>query len=181
MATTKRHWSVTSPLFIALVLLATLATSCATLFKSDRVTQDVRVTTRPNGGEVWVDGERVGTAPIWLTLDTRQGHEVTVRRGKDIRTWQIKPHLSTAGASYLGADALVLVPATWCVVKMIEGYQFYSSRQPTKGFFSDFDLSGADLAIGAGCLIVGVTPLVVDVATKHLYELRPSEITVEFQ
>ena len=159
---------------ISLILLLALGSSCATLFNP--VTQNVPVTSRPAGGEVWVDGKLVGTAPIVLKLDTRTKHDVTVRRGDIIRTWQMRPHLSATGGAYLGAHAIVLVPATYCVVKMVEGIQFYQSMPSAW-----FDFGAIDEGIAVGCALVGLTPLVVDVTTNHLNELEPTEITVDFE
>lgn len=170
-AKTQRHHR--AALTVTLTLVVALTSGCATLFNP--TTQNIPVTTHPDGGEVWVDGKFIGTAPLTLELDTNKRHDVTVRRGDIIRTWQMKPHLSTRGASYLGYDAVVLVPATFCAVKAFEGAAFYRSHS---SFVFD---QRTDTFMGVSCLAIGLTPLVVDVTTNHLNELQPTEITVDFR
>lgn len=173
MPTSKRRRHVRSALAIPLALALTLSTGCAALFKP--TTQNVPVTTHPDGAQVWVDGKQIGSAPLTLKLDTRKSHAITVRRGDDIRTWQMKPRLAGEGASYLGLDAAILVPAAFCAVEMFRSAAFYGSRPP-----GGFNFGQADLFLGTGCLLIGAVPIAVDLADSNLYNLQPTEITVDF-
>lgn len=175
MPATKRRRHVRGALAVPLTLALTLSAGCAALFKA--TTQNVPVTTHPDGAQVWVDGKQVGTAPLTLKLDTRKRHAITVRRGDDIRTWQMRPHLAGEGASYLGLDAAVLVPAAYCAVEMFQSAAFYRSLPPG-GF--NFNFEQADLFLATGCLLMGAVPIAVDLADNNLYNLQPTEITVDF-
>lgn len=173
MPATKDHRHVRTALATLLVLLLALATGCATLFTP--VHQNVPVTTRPAGAEVWVDGKLVGTAPITLKLDTRARHDITVRRGNDIRTWALEQQLSSGGGLALTIDAAVLASGGYCAVAAFQGAAYYAST------YDMWDLGSWDIALGIGCIAVGLAPLAIDVATNHLNELQPREIAVDFE
>lgn len=153
---------------VALTLVVMLSAGCATVF-APNTEQAIPITTSPRGAEVWVDGKIYGHAPLTVQLDTRTKHDITVRRGDDIRTWTLKPHTSTYGALWLTADAAVLVPGVWCAVKSLEEAQT-----------THYD-NGIARVIGIGCLVISVPPIVIDIATNHVSELEPSEITVDYQ
>ena len=51
--------------------------NCATLFGSH--TKDLALTTDPAGAEVFVDGNRVGTAPVTFNVDNNKSHIVTFK------------------------------------------------------------------------------------------------------
>lgn len=167
MPTSKRRRRARTALAIPFSLALTLTTGCATLFRPN-TRQDVPVTTNARGAEVWVDGRIYGYAPLTMQLDTRTKHDITVRRGDDIRTWTLEPHPSTNGALFLAADTAVLAPGIWCAVKSFEEAQtLHYDNQIAR-------------VMGIACLVIAVPPLVIDIATNHVSELQPGEITVEF-
>lgn len=173
MPVTKTLRRVRATLAILLALVLATSTGCAALFNP--VTQDVPVTTRPEGGEVWVDGKLVGTAPLTLRLDTRTKHDVTVRRGNDIRTWTLEQQVSSGSGLALTVDAAVLVSGGYCAVVAFEGAAYYAST------YDMWDFGSWDIALGIGCIVVGLAPLAVDVATNHLNALQPREIAADFE
>lgn len=188
MRVTKNHKCLRVALTISLTLLLLFGTSCATLFNP--AIQNIPVATHPEGCEVWVDGELVGEAPLTLELDTRKNHDITVRRGDNIRTWTLQHRISSNGGLALAGDVVVLVPA---VVFAVMAFQAAAGPTPTSpysyGLYNDIswpgrlnlDFSGVYGGIAVGCLVVGLAPLVVDAATNQFYELEPGEITADFE
>jgi hypothetical protein len=62
-----------------LILSACVATSaCGAIFNSGP--QRVNFTSTPDSAEVWVDGVRRGTTPIFLELEKRKDHTVTFKK-----------------------------------------------------------------------------------------------------
>lgn len=144
---------------------------CAALINPS-TEQAIEVTSNPTDAEIWVDGKLIGTAPYMFRLDTRTTHDLTVRRGDDIRTWRLELQLFTTGGLGLAADAAVLVPGIWCAV---DAFQAHESSSPW-GYHIP-----ASPGLGAACLVIGLTPIVIDVVTNHLGELHPSKIAVDFE
>lgn len=170
MQTAKKRRHLRAAMVIPLTLALVFTTGCATLINP--AIQNIPVTTHPDGGEVWVDGELVGTAPITLKLDTRKNHDITVRRGDDIRTWTLKQQMSMAGGFGLAGDVVVLVPG------LVGAALGFAAGSRSGGWFTCGSLC---TGLGLGSLVVGLTPLAVDTCTNKFYELQPGELMVEFE
>lgn len=143
-------------------------TACAAMFNP--AIQDVHVTSNRATAQVWVDGASRGTAPTILHLSTNERHEIVVKaQGKSMK-WFLEPTMSREGAGGLVGDALVLVPTGTFAY-----FNFVAAQIPGN------PLSTQNSLLAAGIVAVGLAPLVIDLATNDLYELKPATVRAQFE
>jgi hypothetical protein len=131
-------------------------------------TQAVPVASVPEGAEVFVDGELVGTTPITVELSTTSDHEVMIRNGSAVRSWTLTRQVGAEGTAGFVLDGVVLtgslgVAALGALLSI--------------GTPDDGRATATMLLVVA----VGATPLVVDLAADQYYELVPREIAADFE
>lgn len=147
-------------------VLTIVLAGCAALFNPR--TQEVEIGAELPSADVIVDGELRGTAPLILSLNTGERHEIVVRSETTSKIYVMEPTLSaTAGAGLL-VDALVIIPAGY--VSLVT---YGTSQIPGN------PLQGQLVALSIGVAAVGVAPLVVDLVTDNLYELKPAPLTAD--
>ena len=61
---------------VALVLVATMITGCATIM--NRTTQTIGITSRPSGAAVSIDGASQGVTPVIAKLERKRTHAVLI-------------------------------------------------------------------------------------------------------
>jgi len=71
---------------------AGLAAGCATLFANK--TPDVQINSDPDGAQVYVNGDRVGTTPVKLQLAANKTYTIEFRKdGFQTRTYHLSNHV----------------------------------------------------------------------------------------
>ncbi|MDH4198106.1 MAG: PEGA domain-containing protein [Candidatus Aminicenantes bacterium] len=77
---------------IALVVVAAMLTSCATLMKGN--TERVRFRSEPAGAVVFVNGQEVGATPVSLKLESRKRYVIEfVKPGYQKKVYNINNHV----------------------------------------------------------------------------------------
>lgn len=93
-------------LVAATVVLATLLSGCATVFKGG--VQDVPVNSDPEGVEIIIDGVSFGRTPTTLQLQVNRSYNIVLRNGTEERMFTIRNEI---GALWIVLDVVTgLVP-----------------------------------------------------------------------
>ncbi|MCX6559446.1 MAG: PEGA domain-containing protein [Candidatus Aminicenantes bacterium] len=93
-------------IFALLVVIGLVATGCATLFKG--ASEEVRMESKPSGAEVWIDGQKIGTTPVSLKLESKKTYNIEFKLDGKAKTFRLTNHMA---AGYLILDILAgLVP-----------------------------------------------------------------------
>ncbi len=99
---------------IPILLAAFFFTSCATILRKN-TKQDVTFTTNPPNADVYVDGNKVGTSPVTVALETTEPHNIEYRlNGYPTTSYTVEGEILpkyVAGDIALGAGALGWIPA----------------------------------------------------------------------
>jgi hypothetical protein len=100
-----------------------MLSGCATVFRGAHT--DVNLTSDPSGAEVYVNGERMGTTPIELELESKKVYHVEFKMdGFEAKTYTITNHV---GAGWVVLDVLFgVVPV---VVDWITGSWYYLDEE----------------------------------------------------
>jgi hypothetical protein len=150
------------PRAAALAAVVVLSASCAALISG--TTQTVPITSQPPHAEVFVDGVSVGFTPVELELERGREHTVVVRLAGRERTVVLRSGTQT-------------VPVVLDLVPVVLSGGVLATLYGT----GLIDQAPAEFATAAwGLVAVSFTPLLVDVGTGALNELKPGEIIVAF-
>ena len=148
--------------------LILLLSGCATLFSSQP--QAVPVSSQPAGAEVFVNGELMGRTPVTLTLDARQGYEVTLRLGGEEKIVILKSEVDNL---YVALDVLPAVGLGGASLA------FVASCSGNEMGCLGFEFIGLAVGLGGGLLTTAVAT-VTDATTGAWYFLTPDEVIVVF-
>jgi hypothetical protein len=150
------------PMAVALAALVVLSTSCAVLYSGK--TQTVPITSQPPHAEVFVDGVSVGFTPVELELERGREHTVVVRLAGREQTVVLRCGTQT-------------VPVVLDLVPVVLSGGVLATLYGT-GLIHQAPTEFATAAWGL--VAVSFTPLLVDVGTGALNELKPGEVIVAF-
>jgi len=70
------------PQWLSVVIAFLLLSACATMFYG--TTQEVPVTSVPDGAEVRIQGKLIGNTPVTITLDRKPDHELEISQARPI-------------------------------------------------------------------------------------------------
>jgi hypothetical protein len=100
------HGGIMKKFFALFVVIGLVATGCATLFKG--TSEEVRLESKPGGAEVWIDGQKIGTTPVSLKLESKKTYNIEFKLDGKTKTFRLTNHMA---AGYLILDILAgLVP-----------------------------------------------------------------------
>ena len=81
-------------MFVALIALMVSTSSCALIFKGD--TQAVFFNSNPQGAQILIDGNLLGTTPAKISLKTNRTYNVTIRlAGRKDQNVILNNHIGT--------------------------------------------------------------------------------------
>lgn len=81
-------------MFVALIALITSTSSCALIFKGD--SQGVFINSNPQGAQILVDGNVLGTTPAKISLRTNRSYNITIRlTGRKDQNIVLNNHVGT--------------------------------------------------------------------------------------
>jgi hypothetical protein len=111
-------------MFVALFALIASTSSCALIFKGD--SQRVYFNSNPQGAQILIDGNLLGTTPTQISLRTNRTYNITIRlAGRKDQNVILSNHI---GALWIVLDVLSL--GTPLIIDAITGawYEFDSDQ-----------------------------------------------------
>jgi hypothetical protein len=131
--------------------------------------QAIPVSSVPEGAEVFIDGELVGTTPISVELSTTGEHEVVIRYGSEVRSWTLTRQVGVDGTVGFVGDGVVLMGGLGTALLV---------GSAAAQFGTDAGQAATGVIVSVA---IGATPLVIDLVANDYYELVPKEIVAEFE
>jgi len=151
------------------VALALALSGCALLAVGTR--RSVPVTSQPDGAEVVLDGRRVGTTPLELSVDPTVDHELVVRTDVASRLVILRSRVLGPGAGYLLLD---LVPSAAAVgAGVLLSRSLPACAQPGG--------CGTPPLLVLGTAAAAAAPFVIDLGSGAVNGVEPVAVRIRFE